>query len=320
MSLIFKSSSLLTTIQDLGRKFFRAFGINPNGVMDIKAMRLINILLGNDENEAVLEIHFPAPKILFEEDVVIALGGADFGAQINSQKIENWRPFFVEKNQTLSFSQKIRGNRIYLSVKGGFKIEKWLESKSTNLKAEIGGFEGKKLHRDDRIFFNQRTKDKGHGTNLKISNSLIPLYSSFPTVRVIAGAEWEHLSKISQNNFLSENFTIAHNSDRMGFRLTGKNLTLTENTELVSSAVNFGTIQLLPNEQMIILMADHQTTGGYPRIAHIISEDLPIVAQLGANDSLYFKMISIEEAENLALNFERDLRWLKIACQFWLKQ
>ena len=207
-----------------------------------------------------------------------------------------------------------------MSVKGGIKIENWLGSKSTNLKANIGGFTGRKLQKDDRIFFNQRSKVKGQRSNVKISNSLIPIYSSFPTVRVIAGAEWENLNKFSQNNFLSDKFGIAHHSDRMGFRLNGEKLSLTENIELVSSAVNYGTIQLLPNEEMIILMADHQTTGGYPRIGHIISEDLPLVAQLGANDSLYFKMISIEEAENLALNFERDLCWLKTACQLRLNQ
>ena len=320
MSLIFKSSSLLTTIQDLGRNGFRSHGINPNGAMDKHAVRLINILLGNDENEAVLEIHFPAPKILFEENAVIALGGANFGAKIDDQQIENWRPYFIKKNQLLSFSAKISGNRIYLSVQGGFKIKDWLNSKSTNLKAQIGGFDGRKLQKDDRILFNQRTKNKGQRTNIKISNSLIPLYSSFPTVRVIDGTEYEKLNKISQKHFLSKKFTIAHNSDRMGFRLASDKLSLTENIELVSSAVNYGTIQLLPNGQLIILMADHQTTGGYPRIGHIILEDLPLVAQLGENDSLYFKMISIGEAENLTLSFEKDLNLLKIACRFQMYQ
>ena len=320
MSLIFKSSSLLTTVQDLGRNGFRSHGINPNGAMDKHAVRLINILLGNDENEAVLEIHFPAPKIEFEENAVIALGGANFGAKINDQEIENWRPYFIEKNQLLSFPNKISGNRIYLSVQGGFKIENWLGSKSTNLKAQIGGFGGRKLQKDDRILFNQRTNDKEQKANIKISNTLIPLYSSFPTVRIIEGSEWKKLNETSQTNFLSKKFTIAHNSDRMGFRLTGDKLSLTENIELVSSAVNYGTIQLLPNGQLIILMADHQTTGGYPRIGHIILEDLSLVAQLGENDSLYFKLISIEEAENFALNFERDLSLLKIACQFQMNQ
>jgi antagonist of KipI len=320
MSLILKSGSLSTTIQDLGRNGFRSFGINPNGVMDRKAARLINILLGNDENEAVLEMHFPAPRIQFEENTMIALGGADFDARISDRRIENWRPHFVEKNQIVHFPNKFSGNRLYLSIKGGFKIENWLGSKSTNLKAKIGGFEGRKLEKEDRIFFNQKSNIEFQKSEIKISSSLIPIYSSFPTIRVMAGAEWEKLNKDSQTNFVSKKFTIAHNSDRMGFRLNSDALCSTENIELVSSAVNFGTIQLLPNGQLIILMADHQTTGGYPRLAHIISEDLPLIAQLGANDSLYFKMSSLEEAEKLALKFERDLNLLKIACRFRMNQ
>ena len=319
MSLIFKTNSILTTVQDLGRNEFRSFGVNPNGVMDKKAVRLINTLLGNDGNEAVLEIHFPAPKILFEEDAIISLGGANFDAKIDNQQIENWRINSVKKNQILTFKNKIFGNRIYLSVKGGFKIENWLNSKSTNLKAEIGGFKGRKLQKDDRIPFNQDLKFKVQNSRFKISNSLIPHYSNFPTIRVIIGAEWEKLNEKSQTNFVSKKFTISHKSDRMGFRLNGEKLKMIENFELVSSAVNFGTVQLLPDGNLIILMADHQTTGGYPRIAHIISEDLPLVGQLGANDSLYFQIISLEDAEKLALNFEKDLNLLKIACQFQIE-
>ena len=131
-------------------------------------------------------------------------------------------------------------------------------------------------------------------------------------MRVVAGAEFERLTAISEQNFLSQNYTISHNSNRMGFRLSGEPLYLLNKIELVSSAVSFGTIQLLPDGQMIILMADAQTSGGYPRIAHVISTDLPILAQLGANDKVNFAPVSIEEAEGLALEFERELAWLKV--------
>ncbi len=147
MSIIIQKSGILSTIQDLGRIGFRRFGINPNGAMDKTAVRLINILLGNDETEAVLEMHFPAPGILFEEDMIAALGGAEFGAKLDDKLIENWRPYFIKKNQTLIFTKKAFGNRAYLSIKGGFKIEKWLGSASTNLTAEIGGFEGRSLQK-----------------------------------------------------------------------------------------------------------------------------------------------------------------------------
>ena len=314
--MVFLTNSLLTTIQDLGRNGFRRFGINPSGAMDKISVRLINILLGNNETEAVLEMHYPAPKLQFEESTTIALGGANFGARIDDNEIENWRPVFVEKGSVLNFPQKIFGNRIYLAVKGGFKIEEWLESASTNLKAKIGGFEGRSLQKDDRLFFKQKTSRKERKTHSKISRSLIPLYSSLPTIRVIAGAEFEKLAEESRKNFLAQNFTIRNESDRMGFRLNGEGLNLDEKIELVSSAVDFGTIQLLPDGRMIILMADHQTTGGYPRIAHVIEKDLPLVAHLGANDKLNFALITIDEAENLSLEFERDLNLLKTTCRF----
>jgi antagonist of KipI len=325
MSILIQKSGILSTIQDLGRKGFRQFGINPNGAMDSSAVRLINILLGNDEMQAVLEMHFPTPEIVFEEDAFLALGGADFGAKLDDKFVENWRICFAEKGSVLKFKQKVSGNRAYLSVKGSFEIEKWLASSSTNLLAEIGGFRGRNLQTGDRIQFNEKRKmENGKFKNqdsksfkklkfpYKISNDLTPRYSSFPTVRVVAGAEFEKLTALSEQSFLKQNFTISKESNRMGFRLNSEPLYLLDEIELVSSAVGFGTIQLLPNGQLIILMADHQTSGGYPRIAHVVSTDLPVLAQLGANDKIGFEMISLSAAEGLTVQFETDLNFLKI--------
>jgi antagonist of KipI len=316
MSILIKKAGILTTVQDLGRNGFRRFGINQNGAMDKIAVRLINILLGNDENESVLEMHFTAPEIFFEDAVIFAIGGADFAAKLNDVTIENWRICYAEKNSTLKFTAKVSGNRAYLAVKNGFKINDWLGSKSTNLKANFGGFEGRKLINGDQILFNKNSKPNISNFKFQISNSLIPLYSNFPTIRVIAGAEFELVTTQSQENLFNKNFTITQNSDRMGFRLKGESLQLQNAKELVSSAVNFGTIQLLPDGQMIVLMADHQTSGGYPRIANVISTDLPILAQLGANDKVAFHLISIEEAENLLNDFEIELNLLKTAVRF----
>ncbi len=288
MSLLIQTNSLLTTVQDLGRNGFRALGINPNGAMDKIALRLINILLDNDENEAVLEIHFPAPKILFETDALIALGGADFSARIDETPIENWQTVWVEKGQTLSFSHKNWGNRLYLSGTGGFKIDDWLGSKSTNLKAKFGGFEGRKLEINNRLNSKFQIPNSKFQKHLKISQHFLPYFKNSNRIRIIEGAEFNLLTPLSSENFLNQSFSISQNSDRMGFRLNGNPLYLLHEKELVSSAVTFGTIQLLPNGQMIILMADHQTTGGYPRIANVIAQDLPIIAQLGANDKLKF--------------------------------
>ena len=317
MSILVQKSGLLATIQDLGRNGFRRFGINQSGAMDKQAARLINILLGNVESEAVLEMHFPAPVLEFEEDAIIALGGADFGAKLNDKAIENWRCVLVEKGSVLRFEKQIFGSRAYLAIKGGFAIEKWLESSSTNLPANVGGFKGRALNKGDKLSFNQRTKDKGQRTKNKISRNLIPNYQkSVAKIRVIPGAEFESLTAFSEQVFLKQNFTIRPESDRMGFRLKGEPLYLIEERELISSAINFGTIQLLPDGQMIVLMADHQTSGGYPRIAHVSSADLPILAQLNPNDEVSFELISLIEAEDLLLEFERDIRWLKIGCKY----
>lgn len=320
MSIFIKKSGILTTVQDLGRNGFRRFGINPNGVMDAQAVRLINILLGNDETEAVLEMHFPAPVFEFEENAVIALGGANFNAKINDKPIENWRPVHVEKGDVLSFNKKSFGSRAYLAVKSGFALEKWLNSYSTNLRAEIGGFEGRALKKNDRISFNSKFQVSNSKFDYKISCGLIPDYQKSPArIRVVAGAELQMMTALSELNFLKQEFTISQNSDRMGFRLRGEPLYLLDKIELVSSAVNFGTIQLLPDGQMIVLMADHQTSGGYPRIANVVSADLSILAQLDPNEIIGFEIISQEQAENLLMNFENELNYLKFGVANKLK-
>ncbi len=302
----------MTTAQDLGRVQFGRFGINRNGAMDQTAARLINILLGNDETEAVLEMHFPAPVLQFEEPTEIALGGADFAAHLNEKPIENWRRVRIEKDDVLEFRNRIFGSRLYLSARGGFEIPEWLGSRSTNLPAKIG----KPFQKGDRLFFKQRkTNDEKRITN-RVSQSLIPHYSRFPTVRVVAGAEWESLTEESRGKFLSNSFSIRRESDRMGFRLAGEDLNLTEKIELLSSAVNFGTIQLLPDGQLIILMADHQTTGGYPRVANVAAVDLPLLAQLNPGDTVNFHLISIAEAENLLVQKEIELNYLRTAVIF----
>ncbi|HEY0657144.1 MAG TPA: biotin-dependent carboxyltransferase family protein [Pyrinomonadaceae bacterium] len=316
MSITIEKEGILTTIQDTGRIGFRHLGINPNGAMDLAAARLINLLLGNYESEAVLEMHFPAPWIVFERSAVFALGGANFNAELNGEPVENWKPFYAERGSRLKFTGKSFGNRAYLTVQGGFKIEKWLGSASTNLTAKTGGVSGGKLLKNDSLFFNSETGSAPKRFHYKVSGSLIPFYSRFPTVRIIAGGEHELLTAAGELLLSRQDFVVSQNSDRMGFRLQGEPLFLIDKKELVSSAVDFGTIQLLPDGQLIILMADHQTSGGYPRLAHVVKQDLPLIAQLGANDKIAFHLISLEEAEDIQMQFEKDLRLLRIAVKY----
>ncbi|MFT3745714.1 MAG: biotin-dependent carboxyltransferase family protein [Pyrinomonadaceae bacterium] len=314
MSILIRKPGILTTIQDTGRHGFRKFGINPGGAMDQTAARLANIILCNDENAAVIEAHFPAPEIVFEDDTLVALGGADFAPGLDGIAVENWRCFNAEKGSTLRFKNKNAGNRCYIAVRGGVDVEKWLGSASTSLTASIGGYKGRKLEAGDRISINAVSFDKRFAGR-RVSPSLIPMYRPFPTVRVVPCAEFTYLSSNGLDLLEFQDFTISHQSNRMGFRLTGSPIALDHPLELVSSAVCFGTIQLLPDGQLIVLMADHQTTGGYPRLAQVISRDLPLIAQLGANEKVAFYFVDVAHAEELAEEFERDIAKLRIGAR-----
>ncbi len=316
MSILIQKPGILTTIQDLGRHGFRRFGINPGGVMDPAAARMVNALLGNNEREAVLEMHFPAPQIIFEKEAVAAIGGADFFPHLDGESLRMWQVFQAKPGSMLTFAGKGSGNRAYLAIKGGLEIDQWLGSSSTNLIAGRGGFSGRRLEAKDRVDLRASALENLDSTGTRLSPWIIPPYSSTPTVRVIPGAEFQSLSDRSLEIFLSRQFEISGKSDRMGFRLIGEAVELSDRSEMISSAVSFGTIQALPDNQLIILMADHQTTGGYPRLAHVISRDLPLIGQLGPGDKVAFQLVTLDKAEKLHLEFERNLKFLGAGSKF----
>ena len=311
MSLIIRKPGILTTVQDLGRYGARRFGVNPGGVMDTAAARVANILLGNDAGAAVLETHFPAAEIEFEVDTGVAIAGADFDARLGETAIQNWTSFKAPAGSILKFAGKRSGSRAYVAVSGGLKVETWLGSMSTNLVAKIGGVSGRKLEARDRlesgVFHNTARAAAGQ--------SIIPHYSRFPTVRIIPGNEFAFLTATSERDFLQSGFTLTNDCDRMGYRLSGTPLHLLHKLEMVSAAVTFGTIQLLPDGQLIVLMADHQTSGGYPRLGTVIPVDLPLLAQCGPADGLSFEIVTIEDAEDLVQRFETELSFLRIGCR-----
>ena len=308
MSLLIRKPGILTTVQDFGRFGSRRLGVNTNGAMDSAAVKAINVALGNDSNDAALEIHFPAAEIEFDRNTAFCIGGADFGATLDAQSLENYFTAVAKKGQVLKFARKVSGNRAYLAVRGGLQTEKWLDSASTNILAGVGGQHGRALIAGDVIDCNESSIE----SPIKIGRSLFPRYSRFPTLRVVPSGEYDLLTALSERAFQNEMFTLTNDCNRMGFRLRGEPLHLLHLKELVSSATSFGTIQLLPDGQMIVLMADHQTAGGYPRIANIISVDLPIIGQLGPGDGVSFKVVSVKEAEDAQLCFERDLRFFKV--------
>lgn len=323
MSLKISKAGMLDSIQDPGRFGYRQFGINPGGAMDIYAAAIANILVGNDMDEAVIEMHFPAPAIFFDEPTLIALSGADFSANINGELIPLNHAVVINKNTILQFHSLKNKSRCYLAIRGGVKISKWLNSYSTNLVAEAGGFSGRKLLKDDILELkndiNYKLKDSDDFKILPwIANEDFGIQYKEEFL-VIPGSEWNWLESTSQEKFLKNPFFISHNSDRMGYRLASEPLHAVIKTELVSSAVSFGTIQLLPDGQLIILMADHQTTGGYPRLGNIISAHLPALAQMKAGDKIQFKFTDHQSAENLILKQQQHLTQLEIACKLRLE-
>ncbi len=282
---------MLDTIQDAGHYGQQHLGIGPGGVMDFIAFRTASALVGNSKGEAVLEMHFPAPVIRFTADCLIALSGADFDAVIDDVEIAINQPLVVNKGSVLRFQQKRKGSRCYLAVRGGLNNEQFPyhfsgehEVVALPWKADLNG-----LYNHDRI-------------------------------RFVHGSFYCRLSESSRQDFSHGAFNVTSQSNRMGYRLNGEALHLTENQELVSAAVTKGTIQLLPNGQLIILMADHQTTGGYPCIGHVISADIPSLAQSDSGQALSFQSVSIAEAETLRRHQEQHLQQLQYSCTFRMQE
>lgn len=318
MSIKIIKQGVLTTLQDSGRNGFRSMGIGAGGAMDIFAMTVSNFLAGNYEAAAVLEINFPGPEILFQQNAIISLAGADLAASIGNDPLPLWRPFFVKKDSLLKFKKPVHGARAYLAVQGGWQSDKWLGSYSTHLQVGAGGHLGRALQKDDVIFFKE---DNFSLVGDKILNwhishkEISKIYEPVNSIRCIKSIEWHLLDEASKQNFEKNEFEISNQSDRMGYRLNGVPLSSDQTTDLVSSAVDAGTIQLLPDGNVIVLMADHQATGGYPRIASVIKADLPKLSQVRPGQKIDFKTITVTEAEDALISMEQVLTEIKAGCR-----
>jgi antagonist of KipI len=308
------------SIQDMGRYGFQQLGIPPGGVMDRIAATVANTLLGNKTDEPVLEMHFPAATILFETSMMIALTGADFGAEINGKEVLINQAILVPAKSELRFNKHKKGSKVYLSVEEGFLTSEWLGSNSTSVLLHKGGQEGRNLIKNDLLEFNNREDlEIDTLTHLPWRASMAEFYTD-NLIAFMPGAEYHLLEKISQSGMVTNQFKISTHSNRMGYRLDGQALLLGNKKECLSSAVSFGTIQLLPNAQMIVLMADHQTTGGYPRIGHVASSSLPTLSQVSAGETIQFELITRDEAEVIYLQQQQNLQQLQNACNFRLQE
>lgn len=307
MVFILQKEGLFTSLQscEAGRR--QSCGINPRGPMDPFAAKVANLMVGNPQDSNVLELHFPGPEIEFTSDCYLSISGADLCPALSGHELRTWSVILAEAGDTLRFLNKRSGNRAYVAIDGGMASAEPLARKE---------FETTRLQKGARI---ERAAPKvgfSPVTRSIVSRSIRPAYCPWPTVRVIACGEFDHLTPSAKTNFDDAIFTLTADSNRMGFRLSGPALEAVRSNEMVSAAVTFGTIQLLPNGQLVILTADHQTSGGYPRIATVISADLPLLGQLGPGDRLSFRLTNIYDAEKVAAERERDLALLRTALSF----
>jgi antagonist of KipI len=319
-------AGLQTTVQDLGRATHQREGIPGGGAMDRIAHRVANVLVGNAECAATLEATLIGPSITFDEETLIALTGGDLAAMVDETPIGLWTPTLIPAGSTLRFGRVARGCRVYIAIAGGIDVPEVFDSRSTYLRACFGGLDGRALRAGDvlhtgptpplatRIAASLRG-DGSKATNPRWSAgaALRPHYSEDVVVRLIEGAHTAELDDASRDALTAAPFRVSASSDRMGYRLEGERLTLEKPREMLSEAVAFGTVQLPPGGAPIILMADRQTTGGYPRIGEVASVDLPLVAQLKPGDRVRFRTISLAEAQWLYVDFERDLTQARIA-------
>ncbi|WP_298741744.1 biotin-dependent carboxyltransferase family protein [uncultured Chitinophaga sp.] len=325
MSIRVLQPGLLDTVQDAGRSGYQHLGINPGGVMDRVAMQVANSLVGNPPGEAVIEMHFPAAAFLFEAHAMIALSGADMGAMINDQPVPINKPLLVSGQTVLRFTKPVGGACSYLAIRHGLSLQPWLNSYSTHLKAAAGGFNGRALQKNDVVPFcitNSYTTVLGKQELMILpwTAGVADLYGPPGQLHITEGSGFALLNDHARQLLTGAAFEIGPQSDRMGFRLRGPSLKMAEYREQISAGVTRGTIQLLPNGHLIILMADHQTTGGYPRVAHVITADQPALSQLRPRDEIRFLMIPAETAEELLWQQEQRLHFMQNACKLRLEE
>lgn len=326
MSIKVLQAGFLATIQDLGRYGLQKYGVIVGGAMDIFAVRMANILVGNKENEGTIEITMFGTKLLFNEAHLIAITGGCLQPTIDDKPVLMWRPILVKKGQVLQFNGIKSGARAYIAFAGGLNVPKVMNSKSTYIPAKLGGFKGRQLQKGDILTCGEISNQAKYFVSqleaMKIPFSWSVNHASFYTcrkpqsIRIIQGAEFEKFNDKSQQAFVETLYTLTVHADRMGYQLKGAKLQLKEKFELLSEGVTYGTIQVPSNGQPIILMADRQTTGGYPKIGQVISVDLPRLAQLQPNQQIKFEVVSIDEAENLLMQQEKDIYELKMGIYF----
>jgi antagonist of KipI len=317
-------AGLLSTIQDMGRLHYRSQAVPVSGAIDNLSAQIANMAVGNDPGCAVIEFTQSGAAFFTESDVVVAFSGGGAYLSANGGRLPSDRPIFIPAGMSLSLENNKSGSRSYLAIAGGWDVPEILGSRSTYITAKIGGLNGRCLEENDPLTntgasspVNAAMLAALRGDNINypgwsIARSLL-LSAESKTIRFIPGKEFNWFDGASKTAFLSQTYAVGHNSNRMGYHLKGEALKRTLEGELLSTAVTPGTIQVANDGNLILLMADCQTTGGYPRIAQVAAVDMPLCAQLAPGDVIRFKEISWKEAEMLYIQARLNLHKISLA-------
>lgn len=294
----------LLTVQDAGRRGWQKFGVPISGAMDWFAYRAANLLVGNPPEAAALEIGFGDVTLRALRDCVVAVTGAGFVASTFAWTFPLWTSFVVHSGWKITITKEGMGNWATLAVAGGIDSEFILGSRSTYLRAGLGG----KLEVGDRLNFGKPSRPFEDLAARTFRPDKLPAYSSAPVIEVIEGVQSDWFTKDGVENFYNSDYSISPSSDRMGYRLDGAPIARVRGGEMLSEGMSAGAIQVPASGQPIVMMADSPTTGGYPKIAHVVRADMPLLAQVPPREGrIRFRMTSVEKAQARLRKMMKDL-------------
>jgi antagonist of KipI len=295
---------LLTTVQDLGRQGYGPIGVSPSGAADPISLRLGNLLVGNKENAAALEMMLLGGTFIFPQGAIVGLTGSDFSATLDEVRINVGTSVQVRPGQTLRLGPTTSGARCYLCVQGGIAVKPFLGSGSTHILSGLGGFEGRPLRKGDLLRIGSATKRFRMRT---ISAQALQDFSRRKILRVSPGPQAHWFSEASLRTFYAASYRIGEQSNRMGLRLDGAVISQSAKREVITEGVSLGAIQVPAGGSPIILFVEQQTTGGYPKIANVISADVHRVGQLRPRDEIRFEQVTFDQARSLLVEQEKLL-------------
>lgn len=295
-SIQIQSPGLFTTVQDLGRPGFGPMGLSPSGAADPLSLRLGNRLVGNPDGAAALEMTLVGGTFLFPEGGVVALAGSDFGASLDDQLLPVWTAIKISRGQTLRIGPTRSGARCYLCIQGGIEVNSFMGSASTHILSGLGGFEGRALRKGNILNIGQSF---AAFRERKISPHVLQRLSPRKTLRVTPGPQSDWFAESSEQLFYTNAYRVTEDSNRMGLRLEGAAIPPHSKGQMITEGVALGAIQIPDGGQPIILFVEQQTTGGYPKIANVISVDLPSIGQLRPRDEIRFEKVDWEMARAL---------------------